>query len=94
MLTIGSEFTEVIKNIVFQVENISDKDANDLIGRLIIGYGNNVINRPPTGNGFFINLPHPTVPDSYNKQFWFNRTSNQWFMRTHENGVFGGWEQK
>ena len=72
---------------------ITGSDLNTKIGKLIIGYGNECSNRPPSSqNGFLINLPHTGSPDLYNKQFWFNRMNSRAWTRSMENGVWTDWQ--
>lgn len=87
--------TENIKSSIMQnIENINDSDANNMLGRLIIAYGNNVSNRPSgAGNGFLINLPHTTSPELYNKQFWLVRDTSDWYIRNQTNGVWSNWNK-
>lgn len=70
---------------------ISDEDLNDQIGAIFICYGNNCQNRPSGLNGYLINIPHPTMYDRYNIQFWFTRPKNNVYTRTMEDGVWGDW---
>lgn len=87
---------KTIKKALKNVQNISNKDLNTLIGEIIIGYGNNCANRPLSlGHGYFINIPHCDEAGKvlYNKQFWISRVENRFAMRTQENGVFGEWEE-
>lgn len=71
---------------------ITSSDLNTKTGELIIGYGNECTNRPPSSqNGFLINLPHTGSPTLYNKQFWFNRMNNRAWTRSMENGVWTDW---
>lgn len=72
---------------------ITGSDLNTKIGKLIIGYGNECSNRPPSSqNGFLINLPHTGSPNLYNKQFWFNRMNSRSWTRSMENGVWTDWQ--
>lgn len=73
------------------VRDISNQNLNTLIGKLIIGYGNDCSNRP-SGNGFLLNIPHPTAPTTYNRQYWQVRTNRQVYTRRMENGVWNDWE--
>lgn len=66
-------------------------DLNAQIGKIIVGYGNHCTNKPTSVNGYFINIPHSTMPDLYGKQIWFTRATNEIFIRNLENGTFGEW---
>lgn len=72
-------------------EDLNNKDLNSCIGKIIIGYGNNCVNRPTSTNGYFVNIPHDNKPDLYGKQFWITRATNEIYMRNLENGTFGEW---
>ena len=72
------------------VRDISGLNLNTLIGELIIGYGNDCINKP-SGNGFLLNIPHPTAPTIYNRQYWQVRTNNCIYTRHMEAGVWSSW---
>lgn len=72
------------------VRDISGLNLNTLIGELIIGYGNDCINKP-SGNGFLLNIPHPTAPTTYNRQYWQVRTNNCIYTRHMESGVWSNW---
>lgn len=72
------------------VRDISGLNLNEQIGEIIIGYGNDCINKP-SGNGYLINLPHPTAPTRYNRQYWQVRTNNSLYTRRMENGVWSDW---
>ena len=72
-------------------ENLNDKDLNECIGRIIIGYGNNCLNKPTGTNGYLINIPHNSRGDLFNKQIWFCRPANAIYFRNMDNGTFGEW---
>lgn len=72
-------------------ENLNDKDLNECIGRIIIGYGNNCLNKPTGANGYLINIPHNSRGDLFNKQIWFCRPANAIYFRNMDNGTFGEW---
>lgn len=79
---------EALKN----VENISDANLNEQIGRIIFGYGNDCTNRPTgAGNGYLLNLAHPGYPTSYNIQYWQVRNTKQIYTRRMENNVWNDW---
>ncbi len=73
---------------------LSDKDLNEVIGEIVIGYGNDMINIPPNAsNGYIINIPHSSLEVSklYNKQFYINRIDTKTWERHQENGVWSEW---
>lgn len=72
-------------------ESLNGKDLDACIGKIIIGYGNNCIGRPIDLNGYFINIPHDTMPTTYGKQFYITRSTNYIYMRNLESGVFSEW---
>lgn len=72
-------------------EDLNNKDLNSCIGKIIIGYGNNCVNRPTSTNGYFVNIPHDNKPELYGKQFWITRATNDIYIRNLENGTFGEW---
>lgn len=72
-------------------EDLNNKDLNTCIGKIIVGYGNNCVNKPSSTNGYFVNIPHDNKPDLYGKQFWITRATNDIYMRNLENGTFGEW---
>lgn len=72
-------------------ENLNDKDLNACVGRIIIGYGNNCLNKPTGANGYLINIPHNSRGDLFNKQIWFCRPANAIYFRNMDNGTFGEW---
>lgn len=72
-------------------ENLNDKDLNECVGRIIIGYGNNCLNKPTGANGYLINIPHNSRGDLFNKQIWFCRPANAIYFRNMDNGTFGDW---
>lgn len=87
---------KTIKKALKNVQNISNKDLNTLIGEIIIGYGNNSVNSPLSlGSGYFINIPHCDEAGKalYNKQIWISRTEDRFAIRTQENGIFGEWKE-
>ena len=73
------------------LRDISGLNLNTLIGEFIIGYGNDCVNKP-SGNGYLLNLPHPTAPTRYNRQYWQVRTNNVIYTRRMEDGVWSSWE--
>ena len=100
---IGEEKQNLIAQILPYLNNLRDSalvprsintlNLNSLIGELIIGYGNDCINRPSTQNGYFINIPH-TRDDYkmlYNTQIWIDRDYINIYSRQQVNGTFSGW---
>lgn len=71
--------------------DLNNADLNTCIGKIIVGYGNNCINKPTSTNGYFINIPHDAKPDLYGKQIWITRATNEIYIRNLENGTFGNW---
>lgn len=88
----NSSLTTILNRIVNIGISVEDKDLNECIGTVIIGYGNGCNNRPNgASNGYFINIPHPSVPDAYNKQLWLERSPNTLYIRNQEDGVWSTW---
>ena len=96
------EDVETLKTQMTQVQNdlenlpntidLSEKDLNTQIGKIIFGYGNGCVNKPSgTSNGYFINIPHCTQTTLYNKQYYIERTNNRIWTRMQENGTFSNW---
>lgn len=70
---------------------LDKKDLNTIVGVLVIGYGNDCINKPATaGNGYFINIPH-SYYTGYDKQIFMPRTNHEVYMRNRERGTFSEW---
>lgn len=90
-----TDYTKLVNDVsnkILFAENISNKDCDTLTGRLYVAYGNSVTNRPAgAGNGYFINIPHPSESQLYNKQFWIVRSNNKIYTRYQENGEFSEW---
>lgn len=80
---------EKVKNIDIDITN---SNLNDKIGGFIAGYGNDITNAPAT-SGYFINISHvwSSLRNTYNKQFFVPRTTNELYMRTQENGTWSNW---
>lgn len=89
----GSSLTVLLNKLSNIGISINNRDLNECIGSVIIGYGNNCANRPGTQNGYLINIPHPDEPMTYNKQIWLERINNTLFIRRQENGVWSSWTQ-
>lgn len=84
---------EVPSKIDDSAVNLTTKDLNLLIGKIIMGYGNDCVNKPEgAANGYFINLPHSTMAIDHNKQIWIERHHNRVWMRYQEASVFSDWE--
>lgn len=76
------------------MKDITGLNLNEQIGKIIIAYGNDCINKPTgVGNGYLINLPHATAGDRYNKQFWIARVDNRIYTRRMEDSVWSTWEK-
>lgn len=71
--------------------NLNDKDLNTCIGKIIVGYGNNCINKPGNQNGYLINIPHNSAPDRFGVQIWIARPTVAVYIRNMDNGTFGEW---
>lgn len=96
MANIYDDVAELQEQMLTKLDNtaktLNDIDLNSQIGTLIVGYGNGCINKPTgTANGYFINIPHNSLSNLYNKQFYIERTNNRVWTRYHENGVFSEW---
>jgi hypothetical protein len=71
--------------------NLNDADLNNCIGKFIMGYGNNCINRPGNQNGYLINIPHNSAPTKFGVQIWLARPTLAVYVRFLENGTFKEW---
>lgn len=73
--------------------DLNGQDLNEVIGKIVIGYGNECINKPAAGNGYIINIPHSNteIAHLYNRQFFIYRASTMIFQRYQENGVWSEW---
>lgn len=96
MANIYDDVVELQEQMLTKLDNtaktLNDIDLNSQIGTLIVGYGNGCINKPTgTANGYFINIPHNSLSNLYNKQFYIERTNNRVWTRYHEIGVFSEW---
>lgn len=76
-----------------EMKDISGQNLNNLKGKVIMGYGNNCTNRPTDQNGFFLNLPLPTAPDTFNRQFYLIRTTHDLYTRFMEDGVWSDYKK-
>ena len=88
---VAALITEMSTKLSDVVTNLNGADLNEVIGKIIIGYDNNCVNRPTGQNGYLINIPHADSPGNYNKQIWFTRPANNVFVRSMEDGIFGEW---
>ena len=88
---VAALITEMSTKLSDVVTNLNGADLNEVIGKIIIGYDNNCVNRPTGQNGYLINIPHADSPSNYNKQIWFTRPANNMFVRSMEDGIFGEW---
>lgn len=96
---IGSVKQDIISEVFGDFINnngtdISNSDLDDLIGNVIVGYGNNLTNSFRNNAGYFINIPHAVeaYKNLYNIQLFSTRDRNYIYMRKQVNGVFGLWE--
>lgn len=105
-----AQISKVKQNIINQlipyinslnIQNLDNNDTNNLIGKIIVGYGNRITNSPYENiidsNGYFINIPHYNLGENYNNlyntQFFINRQTNIIYTRNQVNGEFNNWEQ-
>lgn len=89
-----AELDELINNGGFMsttATDLSDKDLNKCIGKIIVGYGNRCINKPTGHNGYLINIPHNSAPELFGKQIWITRPGNNIFVRNMDDGIFTDW---
>lgn len=77
----------------YTIRNIEGLDLNTLIGEVIVGYGNDLINKPENANGYLINIPHALHPTTYNRQYYQSRHFNTLYTRFMENGVWSAWKK-
>jgi len=71
--------------------DITDQNLDDLTGEIIFGYGNNCLNRPNGANGYLINIPHCSSPNTHNTQIWITRPKAGLFIRNMEGGAWTVW---
>lgn len=98
---IGEVKQEILNQILPDVfnmkgDNITSQDVDDLIGRVYMGYGNNLTNIPVSTSGYFINIPHSgssgeEYRELYNVQLYFTRDTNNCYIRRQVNGNFTPW---
>lgn len=89
-----SKVLELLDKLKFINISVENKDLNTLTGEFIIGYGNECANRPAdVGNGYFINIPHSSSSNAYNKQVFMPRTPNEIWVRNQENGIWSEWDK-
>lgn len=96
---VGEEKQRLIQQIIPVLNNftygmdLSNADANELIGYNIIGYGNDISNTPERTRGYFINIPNMTSNWRflYNKQLYMPRDRNTIYQRNQTNGVWSEW---
>ena len=73
-------------------EVIYDVDLNTFIGKIRIGYGNNLKNAPYP-YGWCINLPHPYLAETYNKQFFTSQGLQDLYIRDMAEGAWHVWKK-
>ena len=102
---IGEEKQNLIKQLVPYINavvagsipaatsNLDGLDLDDIVNKIFIGYGNNIINKPDNENGYFINIPHsyPSMAGLYSVQFYITREHNRVYLRQLINGTFNAW---
>lgn len=71
--------------------NLNDKDLNECVGKIIVGYGNNCLHRPANQNGYLINIPHNSASDRFGIQIWIARPTVAVYIRNMDNGTFSEW---
>lgn len=90
--TLNEIYESTIQN---HSKELDGTDLNNQTGSIIIGYGNNITNKPDVvGNGYFMNIPHSysKFNKTYNKQFFIPRETHILWQRRQVNGVFTEWE--
>lgn len=73
--------------------NILGKDANELIGNLLFGFGTRTINTP-VSNCYFINIPDTITEETrttYNKQICMSMDNEDMYTRYQMQGVWSDW---
>lgn len=88
---IGTLAEEIAKSLKTVTTDLNNKNLDEQIGKLIIGYGNACINRPTDQNGYLINIPHNSAPERYGKQIWITRPTNNVFIRNLDDGTWSDW---
>lgn len=76
-----------------EMKDVSGQNLNNLKGKVIMGYGNGCTNTPTDQNGFFLNLPLPTAPTTFNRQFYLIRTTHDLYTRFMEDGVWSDYKK-
>lgn len=91
----GRELKELIDNVGSSYVNkngdtLNNKNLNELIDKIYIGYGYNLTNTPYGNAGFLINIPNPNN-SSYTRQFFSHYSNNIIYTRSLNNGVWNEW---
>ena len=75
-------------------ENIQAANLNSMANRnYIAAYGIAVTNRPSgSGDGYFTQTCHPTMPGTYKQQTWTDRPGNNRWIRNLEAGTWSSWK--
>ena len=83
----------VAGNIPTATTDIGGKDLDTLTDKVYFAYGNNLINKPTSENGYFINIPHgeKRFINLYAVQLYMERESTRIFTRQLINGTFSPW---
>ena len=59
LATLSGNIPDVNDLLLNDVVNVTEENLNTLIGEIIVGYGDNCVNKPDGAtNGYFINIPH------------------------------------
>lgn len=85
--------SEIAERISVSGDSLIGKDLNTLTDKVYIGYGNNLINNPAVGNGYFMNIPHDEerFKGLYSCQLFFDREHERIYSRRLINGSFSEW---
>lgn len=83
---------------ILEMKDLTDVDLNTFIGKNMFGYGNNLINSADSYTAKYswvINLTHPSMPASYNRQIVLTlaNTDTHIYTRTMYDGVWSSWRQ-
>lgn len=88
---------EIVPNMVDDLTNL---DANNITGKIRIGYGNSISNRPASAaNGWLINIPYLSGNNvaKYGQQIYMERYTasdkGRIYVRTLENNTWSAWKQ-
>ncbi len=94
-LTLNSGIANLERLNLKKSEDLFGQDANNLFGRVVIGYGYNMSNIPVGISGYLINIPHSRLQYTYsnNKQICLPESGNDVYTRDMGSGVWGAWKQ-